>query len=131
MRSYVYYTYQILERIEVLNNIALWAGLHQERTDGSGYPFGYDEERIPLGARIMAVADVFAALTEDRPYRKSMTKKRAILLLESMTENEQLDPQVVGALLDHYDTLDLVKNQAHEEAAREYGEFQKAVSAEQ
>jgi HD-GYP domain-containing protein (c-di-GMP phosphodiesterase class II) len=51
---------------------------HHERADGSGYPDGLSGERIPLGARVVAIADVYDALTSDRPYRRSLTHATAL-----------------------------------------------------
>jgi len=78
MRSHVYYTYQTLEPFEAFGIINSWGALHQERLNGTGYPFGYKEDDLPLGSRIIAVADVFTALTEHRPYRQGMEKKAAL-----------------------------------------------------
>ena len=69
MRTHVYYTHQILDPIEALQVIKSWASLHQERLNGTGYPFGYKREDLPLVSRMIAVADVFTAITENRPYR--------------------------------------------------------------
>ncbi|KHC95479.1 MULTISPECIES: HD-GYP domain-containing protein, partial [unclassified Thermotoga] len=67
---------------------------HHERMDGSGYPFGLKDGEIPLLARILAVADVFDALTSDRPYRKAMKPEDAVALMKKMP----LDQEVVGIL---------------------------------
>ncbi len=67
---------------------------HHEHYDGQGYPAGLEGESIPLEARIIAVADVFDALTTDRPYRPAMAREKAILLLEQM-RGGTLDPQLV------------------------------------
>jgi HD-GYP domain-containing protein (c-di-GMP phosphodiesterase class II) len=71
---------------------------HQERWDGSGYPFGLRGETIPLGARLFAVADTFDALTSDRPYRQSrpMAEAREIIATEA---GVKFDPDVVAAFL--------------------------------
>ncbi len=71
---------------------------HHERWDGSGYPDGLVGTAIPLGARIVAVADVFDALTSDRPYRAAMDKQTAI---EHLVEHagRTLDEDVVAAFL--------------------------------
>ncbi len=68
-----------------------------ERWDGSGYPGGLKGERIPMGARIVAVADVYNALTTDRPYRPAYSHEEALRILQKMRGTE-LDPQVVDAL---------------------------------
>lgn len=71
---------------------------HHERFDGLGYPDGLAGEAIPLGARILAVADTFDALTSDRPYRKGMPLERAIAILREGA-GTQWDPKVVEAFL--------------------------------
>jgi HD-GYP domain-containing protein (c-di-GMP phosphodiesterase class II) len=67
---------------------------HHERFDGSGYPDRLAGTAIPLGARILAVADTFDALTSNRPYRQSLTHGQALELLEAEA-GTQLDPEVV------------------------------------
>jgi putative nucleotidyltransferase with HDIG domain len=69
---------------------------HHERLDGGGYPDGLAGEEIPLGARIVAVADTFDALASTRPYRPAKRHREAIALLDAEA-GAQLDPEVVGA----------------------------------
>jgi HD-GYP domain-containing protein (c-di-GMP phosphodiesterase class II) len=71
---------------------------HHERFDGKGYPDGLSGEEIELGARILAVADVFDALKSDRPYREGWSLERVneLILNEG---GRQFDPQVVEAFL--------------------------------
>ena len=73
---------------------------HHERWDGGGYPDGLAGEAIPLGARILAVADTYDALTSARPYRAAMGTAKALLVLREGA-GSQWDPTVVDALLDH------------------------------
>jgi HD-GYP domain-containing protein (c-di-GMP phosphodiesterase class II) len=73
---------------------------HHEAWDGSGYPDGLAGEAIPLGARILAVADTFDALTSDRPYRSRLDLDRAVAILREGA-GRQWDPVVVAALLAH------------------------------
>jgi HD-GYP domain-containing protein (c-di-GMP phosphodiesterase class II) len=108
----------------MLGMINSWAALHQERLDGSGYPFGYKKEELTLGSRIIAVADVFTALMEDRPYRKGMAKKRAADVLHSMVGNGELDKNLVDKVLDNFDEINEIRESAQKEAVREYDEFQ-------
>jgi HD-GYP domain-containing protein (c-di-GMP phosphodiesterase class II) len=72
MRQHTYHTFSIIHTIGGLRQIAEWAAFHHERLDGSGYPFHYESSRIGTGSRIMAVADIFTAVAEDRPYRSGM-----------------------------------------------------------
>lgn len=75
-----------------LANVPAYAGGHHERLDGSGYPFGLTQEQLPLQARIMALADVFEALTaKDRPYKKPMKLSQAIQILGKMCSENHLD----------------------------------------
>ncbi|MEL7563481.1 MAG: HD-GYP domain-containing protein [Dehalobacterium sp.] len=70
---------------------------HHERLDGSGYPYGLTADKILLGAKIIAVADVFDAMTSDRPYKKGMDYHSAILELRSLT-GKHFEPEIVQAL---------------------------------
>jgi hypothetical protein len=74
---------------------------HHERLDGTGYPDGLAGEEIPLGARIIAVADTFDAVTSARPYRSASPHKRAIDILKE-DAGTRLDPAVVRAFCGHY-----------------------------
>jgi putative nucleotidyltransferase with HDIG domain len=74
---------------------------HHERLDGRGYPDGLGAAEIPLGARIIAVADTFDAITSTRPYRAGGSHKLALDILRKEA-GSQLDPAAVGAFLDYY-----------------------------
>ena len=71
---------------------------HHEKLDGSGYPIGLSGDEISLPARIMAVVDIFDALTSDRPYRKAMPHEKAIRILRQEAEEGKLDKFVVQKL---------------------------------
>jgi putative two-component system response regulator len=79
---------------------------HHERWDGQGYPAGLAGEEIPIAARVAAVADVFDALTHERPYKEAWPVRKAVEEILSQTER-QFDPSVVDvfAELDHEDLL--------------------------
>ena len=80
--------------------VAEYAAKHHERPDGSGYPFGLSDEHVPLQARILAVADVFEALTaKDRPYKKPVPLDKALEILKSMKKDRHLDPDVVDLFI--------------------------------
>ena len=84
-----------LPLLRLAREIALY---HHERWDGTGYPRGLNEEEIPLPARIVAVADVFDALTSVRSYKRAWTVKRALTEILSKS-GTQFDPRVVRALI--------------------------------
>ncbi len=82
------------ENIDILRNIAEF---HHETMDGSGYPLGIAGREIPIEARIIAVADIFDALTSERPYKKAWTNEQAFAFLRSAA-GEKLDCDCVDAL---------------------------------
>jgi HD-GYP domain-containing protein (c-di-GMP phosphodiesterase class II) len=78
-----------------------YAGMHHEKLDGSGYPRGKRGEEISLPARILAVADVFEALTaSDRPYTVGRDLSEALRIMELMVEDSHLDGAVCGFLVE-------------------------------
>lgn len=82
IRTHTYYTHRLLTEAGFPTRIAEWASHHHERLDGKGYPFALAGNEIDEGSRLMAIADVFAALTEDRPYRLAMTPGEALALIQ-------------------------------------------------
>jgi len=89
---------RILGPIAELKNIIGIVRHHHERFDGSGYPDGLEGSGIPLGARILAVADAFDALTSKRSYRDALSVRKAVAVLEE-ERGTQFDPVVVRAFL--------------------------------
>lgn len=93
------YGANIMERVAILKDIAPLTLYHHERFDGKGYPLGLKGSQIPLGARILAVADTYDAMIADRPYRKAFpfdyVKKEMFKAAGS-----QLDPALVKAFFD-------------------------------
>ena len=77
-----------------------WVLHHHEHWDGSGYPEGLAGEEIPLGARVILVADAFEAITADRPYRPAQSEEAALAELRD-NAGSQFDPAVVQALEQH------------------------------
>jgi HD-GYP domain-containing protein (c-di-GMP phosphodiesterase class II) len=82
--------------------VASWVLPHHERWDGGGYPERLGGERIPLGSRILFVADAYDAMTTDRVYRSRLTHERAIAELERCA-GTQFDPHVVEAFKEEFD----------------------------
>ncbi|NLI93301.1 MAG: HD domain-containing protein [Peptococcaceae bacterium] len=87
---------KILSGIPALARVTEMVRCHHARWDGKGYPEGLTGKKIPLGARIIAVADTFQAMTSDRPYRKGMTKEMALAELLRCSDS-QFDPVLVKA----------------------------------
>lgn len=74
--------WEILKDLDFLGPALEYIHCHHERPDGRGYPRGKKDEEIPLGAKIIAVADSYDAMTTDRPYQKGMSKKAALEILK-------------------------------------------------
>lgn len=87
----------ILSRIGAFNDLAVIAGAHHERLDGKGYPRGIDGDGLPLEVRIVTTADIFDALTADRPYRPAMPVTKAFAIMTGMLDT-QIDPVCFDAL---------------------------------
>jgi HD-GYP domain-containing protein (c-di-GMP phosphodiesterase class II) len=99
IESHVAHTYRFLSRIpwtEELRDLPRIAGAHHEKLDGSGYPHGLTDAEIPTQSKIMAIADVFDALTAwDRPYKKAMPLDRALAVLDMEAKERHLDGELV------------------------------------
>ena len=89
---------RILEPIKAYDEIIPMVVEHHERFDGKGYPDGLNGTSISLGARILAVADVFDALKSDRPYRQGMPFEQVIEIIKQEA-SQQFDPDIVNAFL--------------------------------
>jgi HD-GYP domain-containing protein (c-di-GMP phosphodiesterase class II) len=97
MKKHPVYGEFILSRISAFNDLALIAGAHHERLDGKGYPRGLKAEQIPQEVRIVATADVFDALTAERPYRAAMPVSKAFAIMAEGL-GTQTDPECFAAL---------------------------------
>ena len=90
MKSHASFGREIIESIEsktrensFLKHAKLLAGSHHEKWDGSGYPLGLKGNEIPLQGRLMAIVDVYDALTNDRPYKKAFTHEEALSIIKN------------------------------------------------
>nr|WP_155935436.1 HD-GYP domain-containing protein [Pseudodesulfovibrio alkaliphilus] len=98
IRSHPQWGYDILKNLDFLGPALDYVHAHHERMDGRGYPRGLCADEIPLGARVLAVADCFDAMTTDRPYQRGRTPQAALAILGSLA-GEALDPAVVEAFI--------------------------------
>lgn len=100
-----------LQGSDILRNIALF---HHEALDGSGYPDGRAGGDIPIEARIVAVADIFDALTSRRPYKSAWSNDEAFVLLRQLA-GSKLDPYCVDALIERRQAIEAIQQQFQED----------------
>jgi putative nucleotidyltransferase with HDIG domain len=91
------YTWEILSRVPAFAGFARQASTHHEKLDGSGYPWGLHGEELDLPSRVMVVADIYEALTADRPYRAGMSHEDALAIL-NRERGQKLDAAAIDAL---------------------------------
>lgn len=128
MRQHCRRGYEIISRIEFLEEVAEIVLSHQEHYDGNGYPRGLKGEEIHLGARIFAVADALDAMTSDRPYRRAMSFEdaRAEIL---RCRGTQFDPAVVDAFAALPETLwEELRNRIGEDFSLSEAGWEKSLS---
>jgi HD-GYP domain len=95
IQAHPFYTRRALEMITGFEKIADWAANHHEKLNGGGYPYGLDESRLDFNSRILCCLDIYQALTEDRPYRKAMSHRQAIDLMQGMAKNRLIEEAIV------------------------------------
>jgi HD-GYP domain-containing protein (c-di-GMP phosphodiesterase class II) len=104
MQDHVSVTWDMLSRLSFpkkFTQVPLYASSHHEKLNGSGYPFSMSGDKIPLQGRIIALADIFEALTAaDRPYKKAKPLSEAVRILANMAKNNEIDKDLLDFLLD-------------------------------
>lgn len=123
IRTHTYFTCEFLNGMSIFRDIRDWASQHHERLNGRGYPFHENEKTLPFESRAIAVADVFTALTEDRPYRKGVSGKEAMLVLDVDVQKGELDGVLVRLLGDHLEEINQARLTAQEASKKEYEAF--------
>jgi HD-GYP domain-containing protein (c-di-GMP phosphodiesterase class II) len=102
-----------LPYVDVLRNITEF---HHEKMDASGYPLGLEGKDIPIEARIIAVADIFDALTSRRPYKHAWSNEEAFGLLSTLA-GTKLDADCIRALTEQVDQVERIQEQFHSDEA--------------
>jgi len=101
------YSEQILQRIKPFSRIAKICGAHHEKLNGGGYPYGLKNEQILFETKMITVADIFDALTAQRPYRDAMPLEKALQIMKSEC-GTSIDPEIFEAMLQIAPDLELV-----------------------
>ena len=127
MRRHPEMGFQMLKHIPFLKPALDIVLYHQERFDGTGYPFGLAGDDIPLGARIFAVVDTFDAMTSDRPYRPALSLDAVRAEIERCT-GTQFDPRIVDAFFSiDYSTWEQIRRSVHETVTELEDEVRRVV----
>jgi len=98
IKTHPYYTRRILSEIKGFDEITNWAANHHEKLDGSGYPYSLKSEQLGLEDRIIAISDIYSALTQERPYRKVLEPLEALKIIEEEIKKDKLDSMVFNTL---------------------------------
>ena len=123
IKEHPYYTRLVLMDIEGFEEIRDWAGFHHEKLNGRGYPFHIEPSELNKGSRIMAVADIFSAITEDRPYRAGMSKDKVIAILNEDVQRGDIDKDIVDLLINHYDEVDEIRDFKSKSEGKRYYDY--------
>lgn len=108
---------ELLSSIPGFEQVAPWGALHHEKLNGQGYPGGRTVGELAPESRLMAVADVMTALTEDRPYRAGLDEDKTLAIINKMVAQGGLDGDLVKILSDNYDEVNEIRKRAQAEAA--------------
>ena len=103
MEDHVVLTYDLLSKLpypDHLKQVPFYAGCHHEKINGKGYPNGYSGDKLPIQARIIAIADVFEGLTApDRPYKKGYKLSKALTILKYMVDDGEIDKDLFNLFI--------------------------------
>lgn len=105
--------YKILSKVRGLEDVLPMILYHHERVDGTGYPDGLEGDEIPYGAKIIAIADAYDAMTSNRPYRKALVKREAKKQIMEGS-GTQFDPELVSLFLEIIDNDDINRSNGYE-----------------
>ncbi len=105
VKQHPYYTYWWLKTAAPQSLLAEWAAFHHERPDGTGYPFRKAGDELDLPSQLIRAADIFTALSEERPYRKQLRWEEIESILKSQAKNGGLDEKIASTLLSSKDEL--------------------------
>ncbi len=104
-----------------------WASFHHGRMDGSGYPFRIHGDNLSVGSRIMIVSDIFAAITEDRPYRQGMAPGKALTVIQELAKKGTICSCFYEVISDNFSELNDIRDEIMQESRREYENIRKKL----
>ena len=104
MKTHILLTGNII-RGHVSDNVYKIAIRHHEKVNGEGYPYGIKAEELTLAEKIVAVADIYSALSGKRSYKEKFEKDKIISIMKQMAEREQIDKEVVNVLVENFEEI--------------------------
>ncbi|GAB6036503.1 HD domain-containing protein [Fundidesulfovibrio butyratiphilus] len=123
MRNHALFGHAALCKAPGFETVAGWVVNHHERLDGKGYPHQVVAPGLDLGSRVLAIADIFTALAEDRPYRAGMALPSAVRIMEDSARMGAHDPDVTLALIRRLDVVDAARRKAQDQARTDFQRF--------
>lgn len=109
VKKHTYYTRLSLREISGFEQITEWAANHHEKLNGTGYPYMKKAEELDFNSRLMGCLDIYEALTEDRPYRRSLSHETAIGIMDQMHKEKLIDESIVNDINTVFGRLTLQK----------------------
>lgn len=100
VKKHPYYTRLALQEIKGFDDITEWASNHHEKLNGKGYPYGKKDNDLDFNSRLIACLDIYEALTEERPYRRSLAHSEAMSILNNMKDEGDIDSRITNDI-DH------------------------------
>lgn len=128
MRLHAEHGCNALSGVPGLSDVARWVGQHHERLDGKGYPGSIGASQIDLASRVLAVADIFTALAEDRPYRRGMDLGQITSIIGQSGAEGALDHDVTSTLLGRCRDYDGLRLEAQSQALRDFQRFAAGIA---
>ena len=128
IRRHPYYSKRILQTVQGFETICTWSAYHHERLDGSGYPFHVQENDLPFGARLLAVADTFTALTEVRPYRSSTSGRGTLKFLDNQVKEHKLDGDIVSLVSQNIEECNEIRKTAQKNAYDQHIQYEEELT---
>ena len=120
IKSHILYSHKILSKISGFKHIAQIACSHHERIDGSGYPNRRTGKDLSTEEKILMTADIFTALSENRPYRPAMKKDTVIKVLKDMELKKKICGRINATVIHHIDHLYNLNTKIQKQAYKEY-----------
>jgi len=115
MHRHSYETYRILRHIHGFEQIAEWAGNHHETLLGDGYPFQHEHTELTIESRIIAVADIFQALAQERPYRRALSANEILQNLRTLANEGRIDNELVNLVTNNLESCYRAATEDHQD----------------